>query len=685
MFKAHVINDIEICPNFQPNLGCSHIFIFKKEKKAKIVYKTAQYAYKEEYMAVQKELSDSLNEIARKGYAYCDEAVFTHNCRVGYDLADQGQHMAIRFEKVDYIPEYRVYLGPIICIDDKELAEKEANIKKTRLKIGFRSKYPSGEQHIDFYNDAYNDDVVKAANKIYRLEESSSDRRISGFPFYSAQCESESNRKYKSEIEQQIEEDFQMLDRDGFKFQQLITIPVNGKERTALLFSKTGTKTLSFSGESVFLDGFELWYRPLVRGYIRRMLERIFPSYFEKKDERHKVYINTEVEDTDRLEAIYTDAFNEQSYGTCSANQVQIPITIISKTRVPHFGEDVEHLFLVKNLVSRGVITTEIFRKITKQMISKANAIKEESDARVDNGRGVSALKKEYRKNMRKLAKPHVDIFTSSIAVSIIDSNQDSPKSNDHIKDNISPVENVSSIQDSTLISCPLKESQSTQTVQPEKNKDDSFASSMSSKKHVGKILLYASVITLLSLVGVFIPKACHNSTLSKSAQFDNGLDNIMPSQKSDQELQINSNVGMDADSDSDEEIYESFTGTPDMTVYYEGEIADNLNIVMSLSFYEKKIKGTVCHKSAKEDRFQIIGTEESTPDGIQITLTEYNADNHAIGRFVGILDGKEYYGKYTYLSTCEESDFSLEIIPFDQSLDEDDGIGLESEDEEDE
>lgn len=145
MFKAHVINDIEICPNFQPNLGCSHIFIFKKEKKAKIVYKTAQYAYKEEYMAVQKELSDSLNEIARKGYAYCDEAVFTHNCRVGYDLADQGQHMAIRFEKVDYIPEYRVYLGPIICIDDKELAEKEANIKKTRLKIGFRSKYPSGE------------------------------------------------------------------------------------------------------------------------------------------------------------------------------------------------------------------------------------------------------------------------------------------------------------------------------------------------------------------------------------------------------------------------------------------------------------------------------------------------------------------------------------------------------------
>ena len=48
-------------------------------------------------MAVQKELSDSLNEIAKKGYAYCDEAVFTHNCRVGYDLADQGQHMAIRF------------------------------------------------------------------------------------------------------------------------------------------------------------------------------------------------------------------------------------------------------------------------------------------------------------------------------------------------------------------------------------------------------------------------------------------------------------------------------------------------------------------------------------------------------------------------------------------------------------
>lgn len=35
MFKAHVINDIEICPNFQPNLGCSHIFIFKKEKKGK--------------------------------------------------------------------------------------------------------------------------------------------------------------------------------------------------------------------------------------------------------------------------------------------------------------------------------------------------------------------------------------------------------------------------------------------------------------------------------------------------------------------------------------------------------------------------------------------------------------------------------------------------------------------------
>lgn len=127
----------------------------------------------------------------------------------------------------------------------------------------------------------------------------------------------------------------------------------------------------------------------------------------------------------------------------------------------------------------------------------------------------------------------------------------------------------------------------------------------MSSKKHVGKILLYASVITLLSLIGVSIPKACHDATLSESAQFDNALDNTMPSQKSDQELQINSNVGME--DDSDEEIYESFTGTPDMTVYYEGEIADNLNIVMSLSFYEKKLKEQFAINQQKRIDFRLL------------------------------------------------------------------------------
>lgn len=677
MFKAHVINDVEIRPNFQPNLGCSHMLIFKKEKKARIVYKTAQYAYKEEYLAVQKELSDSLNEVAKKGYAYCDEAVFTHNCRMGYDLAGQGQHMAIRFKKVDYTPEYRVYLGPIICIDDKELAEKETNTKKARFKIGCRSKYPSGEQHIDFYNDAYNDDTVKAANKIYRLEESSSDRKISGFPFHSAQGESESNRKYKREIEQQIEEDFQMLAKDGFKFQQLITIPVNGKERSALLFSKTGTKTLSFSSESIFLDGFELWYKPLVRGHLRRMLERIFPSYFEKKDEKHKVYINTEIEDTERLEAVYTDAFNDQSYDTDSSNQVQIPITIISKTRVPHFGENVEHLFLVKDLASRGIITTEIFRKITKQMISKADAIKKASDGRIDYGRGGRALNKEYRRNMRKLAKPHVDIFTSSIAVSIIDNNPDSPKPNTRIKDNIPPAEDVASIQDSTLISCTLKESQSIQTVQHEIIKNDRPAVPKPSKKHIGKILIYASVITILSLIGLSIPKACHNSTSSESTQSDNSLNDAMSDRQSTQELQIDNNVGVETD--SDDEMYESFTGTPDVTVYYEGTIADVLSIVMSLSFYEEKIKGTLYHESAADDKFQLIGTEENTRDGIRITLTEYNANNYAIGRFVGIQDGKEYFGTFTDLSTNKKSDFSLELVPSDQSL-EDEDTSLEDE-----
>ena len=150
-----------------------------------------------------------------------------------------------------------------------------------------------------------------------------------------------------------------------------------------------------------------------------------------------------------------------------------------------------------------------------------------------------------------------------------------------------------------------------------------------------------------------------------------------MSDRQSTQELQIDNNVGVETD--SDDEMYESFTGTPDVTVYYEGTIADVLSIVMSLSFYEEKIKGTLYHKSAADDKFQLIGTEENTRDGIRITLTEYNANNYAIGRFVGIQDGKEYFGTFTDLSTNKKSDFSLELVPSDQSL-EDEDTSLEDE-----
>jgi|GEM_PF-1512776 len=448
MYKAKVINDIGIDPNpYEAKFGCSHLF-FRKEKKAKIVYEVAKLAYKKEYLSVQKKLSNILNKVAKNGYAYCEEAILTHSCRVGFNLKDSGQHMVIRFIKVNYIPEYRVYLGPIVCIDDQEENSKEAKVKKTKLKTGCRSKYPSGEQHLNFYNDEYNDGVVKAANKIYRVEEFSSDRKISGFPFYDAQNESEISQKYKSQIEKQFDEDVQLLTDDGFKFQQVITIPVNGKERTALLFSKTGTKTLSFSGDSVFLDGFELWYKPFVRGSVRRFLEKCFPliflPFFENKDERYNFKINTAIEETERLEDVYTKAFNEQPFENGLANMVQVPVIIISKTQVPHFGDDVEHLFLTRHFF-RGVISSEYFRKITKQMISKAATVKkaanndilgqdyggnyhEDKNSELKdhiNAHGTKELKKEYRRNMRKLARPHVDIFTTSIAAGIVENSAD--------------------------------------------------------------------------------------------------------------------------------------------------------------------------------------------------------------------------------------------------------------------
>lgn len=682
MFKAHVINDIRLHPYVQPDLGCSHIFIFKKEKKAKIVFKTAQLAYKEEFQAIQDKLSASLNEVAKNGYAYCDEAVLTHRCRMGYELEDQGQHMAIRFAKVNYIPEYRVYLGPVICIDDKKIAAKEANVKKGKAKVGCHSKYPSGEQYLNFYNDAYNDEVIKAANKIYRLEELSSDRQISGFPYYAAQCESENNRIYQSEIEKQFEEDFQALANDGFKFQQLITIPINGKERPALLFSKTGTKTISFSNESVFLDGFELWYKPLVRGRFRRMLEWLVPNYFEKKDEKHKVIVDTEIEDTERLEAVYTKAFNEQSYDKAKASQVQIPITIISKTRVPHFGEDVEHLFLLKDLILGGVITSEVFRKITKQMISKAATVKKvanDSDDPFHHGdenkriknvamEGRRSLKREYRRNMRKLSKPHVDVFTSSIAVTIIENNAGGSKTVSQINADIcSSDEDYFQEKVNAIPVAPHVDVHN----EGEPSSALEVSSNNKSKKPLIKYGITAiAVLGVVALVSTFFAKTGNRTTTDSAVSnqynetpISDVLENetsIESEQQVDLSIESDSQIGGGLDSSASEQ-----EDTQNHGVTYVGTIG-NASITMKMVLdedviYGRQTKGNVCgsyyYGTGSNGTISLSGTI----DGNVITMIEKTETGETTGQFVGTLDGCSFYGTFTNLATGKESSFSLD------------------------
>lgn len=304
-------------------------------------------------------------------------------------------------------------------------------------------------------------------------------------------------------------------------------------------------------------------------------------------------------------------------------------------------------------------------------MISKAAAVKKVSDdsidldavwskdknkvAKNDAKAGVRVLKKEYRRNMRKLAKPHVDVFTSSIAVNITDDNaENNPTSQIRLEKNTPIVQTVASASVSTVKESTVNESAFTPSAdQHLENKKDSIVTPASSKKPSLKYVLIAigGLVTLL-LIGAIC------SSLFKSCGTESSSDEaLIETELSDNDLAPEQNELIVEESSDELMPNENEDHIFDGEYKYVGTINEKTPITMALVINGKDVSGKYYYGSGSNGSIALSGTREGTT----ITMIETTADGKNTGKFVGEIDGLSFYGIFTNLSSGKESPFSVD------------------------
>lgn len=349
MKKALVLNTLE--SEFE-NSCCN---VLKKVNWYKSKLSAKQYH--------EKKLTDKFNNISSKGFVFQDEKVFSHKLFVENEYDSSSVHGVCRFTDGG-AAKYQIYFGPIVEVSPEDFGcltglgckpKSGLGCKGVSCNsLGCRSK-GGHTQYVNFLNDGRNQKDVQVLNahfglrKVFKTE---TDDYV-----YSAITEnhlSEFVKDHYEKILSQYISDVEKFYQEGMGFIKTIDTPsFEDLFSQAMLFGSTSNQRaimadLSSFQATVRLSRFDVWYFPVVKGLLRRIIERIpVLRWFLSKNKEEETFIPTaRLEESNKaiVERVYEEDFNAVEEQEVIAQLVKeaivgkIPVTLAVKRKLGFFA-----------------------------------------------------------------------------------------------------------------------------------------------------------------------------------------------------------------------------------------------------------------------------------------------------------------------------------------------------------
>lgn len=290
-----------------------------------------------------------------------DEKVLPHNLYDENLFVRQYVHGVFRFTD-GHPAKYQVYFGPIIEVIPQTVGCKfglgcKGEGLSCKNGIGCRSKGGS-IQYINFLNNEKNQSIVQKLNSHFNLRKIFNKK--DDYVYYNVSQESvnELIKDKYDEIRAKYNQDVQNFYNQGLGYIKTLDTPSYEDIFTqGMLFGSTSRRKalmadLSDFSDSLTLSRFDVWYFPVVKGLIRRIIEII--PWFRKKDKKYVAVPWLEDQNLEFVESVYEAEFNEQEEAEIINKIVsesvigKIPVTIAIKRKIGFWErlyKDVEYDF----------------------------------------------------------------------------------------------------------------------------------------------------------------------------------------------------------------------------------------------------------------------------------------------------------------------------------------------------
>lgn len=304
----------------------------------------------------ENELTEKFNNISSKGFVFQDEKVLPHNLYIENVYDSQSVHGVYRFTDAGSA-KYQIYFGPIIevsaedfgCLTSlgcKGIGWNGIGCKGIEWKsLGCRSK-GDHTQYVNFLNNAKNQQEVQVFNNHFGLrKEFDSERDDYAYSTFTECSLNELVKDHYEKILSIYNRDVEKFYQQGMGFIKTIDTPSFEDIFTqAMLFGSTSDQKaimadLSSFKANVRLSRFDVWYFPMVKGLIRRVLEHI--PIIKKSFSEEKYFTTSHLYDSNIaiVENVYSEDFNSFEDSEIIAQIVQeaivgkIPVTLAVKRK----------------------------------------------------------------------------------------------------------------------------------------------------------------------------------------------------------------------------------------------------------------------------------------------------------------------------------------------------------------
>tara|TARA_B110000285_G_scaffold26119_1_gene25211 strand:- start:694 stop:1836 length:1143 start_codon:yes stop_codon:yes gene_type:complete len=349
MNKALVLNNVE---SESPSTCCN---LFKKvdgfEKK------------KSEKLAIERKLTEKFNGF--EGATFKGTNINTHSLYVDNQYQEENTHGVYRFKQDNKSNNYKIYFGPLIKVDHKEIGCGSLGCKSSfsgckssfssckpampSCNLGCKSQGGDSEQKLNFVNDEKNEEDVRGLNKYFGLRKVFTKTMDYQWDVSDKISMSEYIKNNIEKINEQFQKDLKEISDSGLGYHSVIDIPSDESLFTqAVLFSNDSNvkeaRISNFESSKIktFISRFDLWYFSRAKGLLEKILEKLY--YIPVLGWILKLIVGTkddEIEGTseidqtniEKLQNVYSDDFNSQDTELTAIDQVKNR-KVIAKTPV---------------------------------------------------------------------------------------------------------------------------------------------------------------------------------------------------------------------------------------------------------------------------------------------------------------------------------------------------------------